>query len=593
LSDFPGVQFSVPLATPGPGSRWLTRAALGLVAASWVLPFLQPFHSPPLPSFFSEWLAIVLSLLSLLCLLGDRATTALHWHGSITWALLALAGLIFLQWVAGMVPYGAVALLAMLYLFWAVLVMSAAALLAARLGVARVVRVLAWVLVAAGVVNAGVILTQFLRVPFAIPLLIYPSPDGIYYGNIAQRNHFAHYMALSVASAIYLQSTGKLKAMPGWLCLVFLTFAGAVTASRSWWVYAACFVGLALMRYGTGFRTPERGRVLRLAVGVTAILALWSLFLPRLAVYGYSLETVAERLSQPVEHRPVLWSEAWDMFVTHPVSGVGFGRFGAEHFERQASGDVVMGLATNAHNIMFHFAAETGVVGLCLLAILAWAIFRRLQWRADESERWWMLAMLGVAAAHSMVEFPLWYAYFLGITAFVLGIAAAPAASMAFGPSVRRLVLAALAFTTVNMTWTAVTYSKLESVLTIAGLYSDRAYEALRGSLRDPLLRPHAEWTVATVMPVDEHDLAYKLQLNTRVVNYIPSEVVAYQQAYLLAMAGEVPKAAAQLQKALTAYPHEATNAAADLRRYAGRYPLRFQPLLESARSAAALPAAP
>jgi len=35
---------------------------------------------------------------------------------------------------------------------------------------------------------------------------------------------------------------------------------------------------------------------------------------------------------------------------------------------------------------------------------------------------WWGYALLGVLAIHSLLEYPLWYAYFLGVAALTLGM---------------------------------------------------------------------------------------------------------------------------------------------------------------------------
>src|SRR5260221_8675569 len=46
-----------------------------------------------------------------------------------------------------------------------------------------------------------------------------------------------------------------------------------------------------------------------------------------------------------------------------------------------------------------------------------------MQWRALSSERCWAIGVLAIMGLHSMVEFPLWHADFLGAFALLFGLA--------------------------------------------------------------------------------------------------------------------------------------------------------------------------
>lgn len=555
-----------------------------LLSASWVLPFLQPFHAPPLPAFFSEWLAIALSLAAVMCLLCARKLSTMAWHGPITVTLLAMAVLILLQWAAGMVPYAGVAALGGLYLLWAVALMSVSATLSARLGLERSMSTLAWALAGAGLLNAAIIVAQCYRLPTGVPFLIYPSPDGQYFGNIGQKNHFAHVMTLSMASIIYLLARDRMTVWVAGACLAAMTFAASLTASRSLWVFVVALAVLACSSARGAPRGPLHDRVVRMSILSIGLVVLWNIVLPLLDARGIPLQTAGERVLPAVEHRPVFWREAWQMFLDHPFAGVGFGRFGAEYYAMQLNADVATGLTMHAHNIVLQVAAESGGAGLLILVALIISLARRLPWTGNGPEGWWLLGVLSVSALHSMVEYPLWYAYFLGIAAVVAGMAVKPTGELRLTGRARWVMLAALCGVLVNMTWTAVSYARLEQVLTIPGLYSENAYETLREGLRDPLLRPHAEWTVASVMAVDRKDIDYKLRLNARVMDFMPSDEIAYQKSYLLALAGRREESLSSLRHALKAYPDERRAALVRMRYLAAKDPLPFLPLLELAR---------
>src|SRR6185503_17545421 len=103
--------------------------------------------------------------------------------------------------------------------------------------------------------------------------------------------------------------------------------------------------------------------------------------------------------------------------------GAGLGQFAWEHFLNQVNGATAApGVFNHAHNIVVHLLAETGLAGALIAcgAVLAWiAGLRRAKL---DAEWWWLLALLAVIGIHSMLEHPLWYAYFLGMASLLLGL---------------------------------------------------------------------------------------------------------------------------------------------------------------------------
>ena len=85
-------------------------------------------------------------------------------------------------------------------------------------------------------------------------------------------------------------------------------------------------------------------------------------------------------------------------------------------------------------------------------------------------------------------------------------------------------------------------------------------------------------------MPVDTTDLNYKLNLNARVMAFMPSDAIAYQRAYLLALSGKREEALLRLREAMTAYPDERVVEMRRLTHLARSHPLPFLPLLEFLR---------
>jgi len=91
---------------------------------------------------------------------------------------------------------------------------------------------------------------------------------------------------------------------------------------------------------------------------------------------------LASRLYQTtLRNRLDYWHAAWNMFSAHPVTGVGFERFGEYYFRYAPVVQIVPGQATNnAHNVFMQFLATGGLLIMVpyifLLGVIAWTAFR-------------------------------------------------------------------------------------------------------------------------------------------------------------------------------------------------------------------------
>ncbi len=91
---------------------------------------------------------------------------------------------------------------------------------------------------------------------------------------------------------------------------------------------------------------------------------------------------LASRLYQTtLRNRLDYWHAAWNMFSAHPITGVGFERFGEYYFRYAPVVQIVPGQATNnAHNVFMQFLATGGLLimvpYILLLGVIAWTAFR-------------------------------------------------------------------------------------------------------------------------------------------------------------------------------------------------------------------------
>lgn len=547
--------------------RTASPVALAALGAMVSLPFLSPDAFEPIGSFLGEWWAVVFGLVAVTALAVGRLPAASA-APRVVLLPVGIAALVALHAAVGFAAHERLALLACLYLLWAAATMWAARVLADTVGPDRLATVLAWCLLGGALASALAAVVQSWGWLAWFGGMIVPSFGGRAYGNLGQANHFADYLALGLVAIVYLRVTARL---PGvWLLPLAVVFAYALTlsASRSSWLYLTVLFAGALVT-SLSLPTPVRRRlVVAAALPVAGFVVFQVLASLGSVTADPAAVTTAHRLPVPGaggEERWTIWVGAVRMFLEAPWTGAGFGRFAERFFE------ILPGLpaprptvvTTNAHNLLLQVAAELGVPGLVILGagIVAWALGARRG--AMRPERAFFLGLLVVIGIHSLLEYPLWYAYFLGIAAIALG--ASDEARLEFGRA--RLVPLGAAAALVLGWFACVTVMSDYHVLRDFQVFRRRAMLAegtdavtrrLLEVQRRSMLSFLVELGFARAIEADRERLADKLALNTQVMRVFPEPDVAYRQALLLALAGEAGQAQAQWNRASRLYPSDA-----------------------------------
>lgn len=567
---------------PNAAATW----SLFAVALLWTLPFLQPRHFFPLPMFYSEWLAFVCGLAALVLLAGKQAW-AQKSLPVVAGIPLALAAVILAQAAAGLVPYTGQAYAAMLYLVWAAALVVLGVELRRRLGLAFIAPVLAWVLVASGVVCAAAGAVQYFDLHEAYAPLVMPPIGGVH-ANLAQKNHYADYLALAVASLGYLYAGNRVRGVAAGAIGAVLIFGLGVSGSRSAWLYLLVIFALALWyRRRTG--APEAVRLLRFGLVALAALGVdqWLMTLSALAHGNPSTLTqrvFAEDGATRLEHLRVV---GW-MATQSPVWGGGWGQFAWSDFQFKSASDVsvLLGVTNNAHNIMTHILAETGLAGLLIVAggAILWGGSAVRDCRTLHAL--WALVLLSILGVHSMLEYPLWHAHFLGIAAIAVGFTAGHSAKVSGGKFVPAAFAGLLAAGTAAAALLARDYREYEALSVHVAVRPEEARAGLADlARRSAVLRPYVELTLANHMPVDAAFLTEKLALNERVMHFFPAPMVVFRQAVLLALSSQPDQATALFERGMKVYPGAVAQVSDVLRRLSATYPAQIAPLLELASS--------
>ena len=550
----------------------------------FLLPSLNPYHFFPLTNFYTEWLALALGLAALLPLSVRSFWDEIEIPTLALW-LLGFAAVLPLQLAWLDIAYPELSMLGALYVIWAALLVWLGRVLAKSCGMEALAVWLAAMLVLGGLLNAAAAVLQFYGLDSLLGPLIAAlgAHRGGAYGNFGQNNHFADYLTLALISVLYLQIKGRLAWPAVASCAAIFLYVLSLSGSKATWLYLPAALALGLW-----FRSRSDAPALRRAAVVVAVLLpLFGLLQYAMAHYGLAFRpalpglpearvTPIDRFVDELAHgllpqaggsalgtRIYMWHQALLMWSRAPMLGVGFGQYAGVFFEQAAelSRYHIPNYDRNSHNALMQLLAETGFVGAGLVCagLGGWLLGLRRRGSAT-AENWWMLALLSVLFIHSMIEYPLWHANFLGVAGILLGIGSQRCVRLRLTALSRFAfpVMLVAGFLTLGSVLRA--YRDLELLMYPSVLPKNREEivernEALLKLHRDTLLAPYVEMTYASVIVADRNNLHDKLGLNSRVLRLLPVPELAYRQVLLLALNGERGAALAQLDRAVAVFP--------------------------------------
>ncbi|MEO8343749.1 MAG: Wzy polymerase domain-containing protein [Gallionella sp.] len=573
--------------------KW-AHVSLFLVTLMWVFPFLHYRHEIPLTAFDQEWWSAMLGVLALI-LLAARAFWQQPEIPRIAQLPIALIVVVMLQLALSKMAYFDQALLYILYLLFAALLMILGARLRACFGIAKLAIVLAFSLLIGAELSALIGVLQHYQWHTPLDAVVVMQISSGIYGNLAQPNHFANYIALGLISLGLLFQQHKIKSGYVILLSVPLLFVMTLSGSRSSWLYLLLMIFLA----GWAARGDATLRpLLRYSALLVVGFGLMHLLVQMSFMAGANNETnTVQRLlasngggDTSGSIRLYLWREAWLIFRESPWLGVGFGQFAWHHFQLLPllKANNISGLYNNAHNLIFQLAAETGIAGLLALFASMGVWFYGLRRTRPSAAHWWGYSALGVLAIHSLLEYPLWYAYFVAIAAILLGAFDETRYRLELRNIGRLSLILILVLGLISLLQLRNNYHRLKDALAIfpASANAADAFRRTRDGLiavhGGALLAPYAELYIFLNSEVNPDHIQQKLALGTSAMRFIPTSQVVYKQAFFMAQDGQLAAAEQLIEQAIWSYP---ANGSAHqlLVSLAEKDPAHFSALLEFA----------
>lgn len=239
-----------------------------------------------------------------------------------------------------------------------------------------------------------------------------------------QPNHLATALLCAMVMTAWLWQAGRLRAQWAIASLFTMVLAVALSASRT----GALSLGVLLLWAVIDRSLPRTARW-ALALTPLVYIVCWA-SLAEYAEWQQAHFYGAERLQSQTDissSRFAIWRNALTLVAQNPWAGVGWGNFNFA-WTFTPFPDRPVAFFDHTHNLPLQLAVEIGLPATALvLGLFGWALWRaRGAWRVAGDKpghparaAFVMLVVLGV---HSLLEYPLWYAYFLLPAAWTLGV---------------------------------------------------------------------------------------------------------------------------------------------------------------------------
>ncbi|KVC47678.1 PglL family O-oligosaccharyltransferase [Burkholderia ubonensis] len=529
---------------PSSFSRSLPLVAL---AVALIVPYAITNHTYPIPTFYSEFSALALYLLlgASVVLLVRTSRPATPFAAPAAFAApLGFAAVLVAQVALMPLRVPSMNWLAIGYLGAALVAMQAGYALAREQLAEAAARIMAGALLIGGVFAVFCQVVQLFRLesvlsPFVVVYNI--AAERRPYGNMAQANHLATYIAFALAGALYLVQTRRL-AVWAWLMLSVVLSGGlALTVSRGPWLQVAVMVVAGFWmawvesRGKPGAPANVRARAWLMPVLLAAVFVAVNGAV-RWANLHYHLNlavSAAERMRDAGQIAPrlALWKYGLAMFREHPLLGVGWGEFPSHQFAlARALGGVE--IANNSHDIFVDLLAKSGLLGLGVLVVTLVLWFVRALRAPQTSTRVFGFALVGVLLMHALVEYPQQYMFFLLPAMFVIGLLEAKPLRIVPG----RAAFALFALLTFGGLLAALPV--LRDYQRAEVLYYGTDPAAQYRDAPSLLFGAWGDYGAATLLTLSRDALPAKLAAHERAIALLPGETVLRRYAVLQALDG-------------------------------------------------------
>ncbi len=389
--------------------------------AAAALPSLLAYNVSPSPTFLNQALAFALWAAFVL---AATPALALRAVAPVLGALGLMAAAAAVSWIPGALP-ASLGLSAIGTIAAAAVLLVAGAGARSRLNAEDLFAAFCWAWVITGVLNIAVGAVQV----FAPGLpdgdwIAHSGYPGRAVGNLRQPNHLSSLLLWHCIAVLALFELKRLGRVAAAVLGAAGVFAVVLTASRTGLVSV-----LLLALWGAVDRRLSRPARWLLLAAPLVYLVSW-LGMAEWAKVTQAAFGGSERLAETdiSSSRFAIWRDTLVLIRQQPWAGVGWGEFNIA-WTLTPSPQRPTALFDHTHNLPLQLIVELGLpLALLVMGLLLWGLVSGLRraWAAEgpvsTAQRCAMVMVLMIGL-HSMLEYPLWYSYFLLPAAWAWGVA--------------------------------------------------------------------------------------------------------------------------------------------------------------------------
>lgn len=447
-------------------SKYLSLAFL-------LLAWLVPLHFLPWVSWHSDALAF-LAVLALAW--GIAANSIFHKKlidvsvPSVALPFLALMVVAIVQFAAGVMTFSGDVLVIGFFVSLCIISLTIgygisirATEQPARLQHQSAPALIAWAMISGGLASSTVAFAQVFEVWSHSEWIVRMSTLRRPGANLAQPNHLASLLVMAVASLYFLYELKKIS--PAFFALVLFIFclSLAATESRAGALSFALLLGWWLVKRPAIARGTSSLWAGALAGGFAVLFLTWPIVFNSIYLYG---DYEGARLKL-YDLRFEMWRQMLEAVALRPWAGWGIREVAEAHNHVVDRFSVSLAF-TYSHNFLIDLMVWVGIP-VAVLIVVPSAIW---SWRRTKMINqllpWYCVAVALPLVAHSQLEFPFAYAYFLVPVMFLLGCMEA---NLGIKPMFRMkfsLATSLLLLVSCLLVWASVEYLKAEEDFRVA-----------------------------------------------------------------------------------------------------------------------------
>ncbi|UGQ30188.1 PglL family O-oligosaccharyltransferase [Acinetobacter calcoaceticus] len=380
----------------------------------FLLSVLNPIHTLPWGSFFSEFLAFVAGWLLLPSLFCKDVKININ-----TLPFLIICFVPLVQYYLGQIFFFSNSLFSSigLFYFWMMMVVGSNLKINKNLDIVFFLSIL---FVSVSFLSSFISILQWLNIS-GNSLFIMSLIGNRPYANMAQPNHLATFLCMGIFSCWYLFETKKIPCFMFFLLFFIFSISIALTQSRTAWLIlllSFIFMLVSIKKYK-----------LRLSYVQLSFSGLFFIFC-NLGLYYLDkvlqpyfnvvkTNSVIERASEGYG-RLKIWNQMVHAIVDEPWFGYGWNQTTAAQFrviDKVPSQEWV----TSAHNLMLDIIIWCGVPLGGIILIYLFYFYIKILINIFDFEGVFCFLIISSVLIHSFLEFPIYYSYFFIPVGLLIG----------------------------------------------------------------------------------------------------------------------------------------------------------------------------